>query len=235
MGASNDNRSPRATARTRRLSQDVWHRCARTPGDREAVNWLRSQADEHSGFERSFADCEPKDQSLDGSQNAWVTTTFIAGELASTLRIHVANGEGDYIPSLDVFGDVLKRLIREGNRILETSRLAARLEISQRIPEMPYIALRSAWLAAEYFDTDFIISAEREDHFPFYQRAFGYERRSETRKCPGLKRELTCIGLNFREAKERVEAKLPFLRSAHEEREALFRRSAAPRIVRAAR
>src|SRR5450432_4265046 len=135
MSASNDNRSPGATARIGRLSREVWHRRSRTPGDTRAVNWLRSQADERSGFERYFADGELEDKSLDGFQNAWVTTTFIGGELASTLRIHVANGESDYLPSLDVFGDVLKRSIREGGTILETTRAAARLEISQRVPE----------------------------------------------------------------------------------------------------
>jgi hypothetical protein len=234
MSASNDNRSPRATARLAQLSQDVWHRCVRTTGDRDAVCRLRSQADERSGKSYS-ADREREDRSLDRSRNAWVTTTFVSGELASTLRLHVANGESDFIPSLSGFGDVLRRLIREGNRIIETSRMAARLTLAQRIPEMPYIGLRSAWLAAEYFDADYIISTEREEHFPFYQKAFGYERRSEPPSGGSLRADLTCIGLNFKAAKRGVEERLPFLRSSREERDALFRRWAAPRNVLLAR
>jgi hypothetical protein len=233
MKASNDNRSPRTSARPLRMFQDVWHRCARTPGDREAVAWLRSQVDERAGCDGSIV--EQEDSSLDGSQNAWVTTTFVDGELASTLRIHVAKGEGDYIPSLDIFGGALRRLLREGNKILETSRLAARLEIAQRVPEMPYIGMRSAWLAAEYFDVDYIISTEREEHYPFYQRAFGYERRSEPSPSAALKRGLTCIGLNFKKARVGVEANRPLLRSSPGEREALFRRWSPPRTVLASR
>jgi hypothetical protein len=204
------------------------------PPERDASDWLRSEADMRSGSKSPHPDARWRDKLLDDGSNAWVTTTFIADELASTLRIDVANREGDYLPSFDIFADVLEPLLRDGHTIVEATRLATRLRIAQGMSELPYIALRPAYLAAEYFNADFIVTTDRAEHRAFYQRAFGYEQWGEARKCSRLNRDVTCMGLNFLRVRDRVEAKFPYLRSSKAEREALFRRRTAPRAVTAA-
>jgi hypothetical protein len=233
MNASNDNRRPGYSNRMRRLFEEVWHRCPRTPVEKDAVDWLRGQSDDRRGCARSRAEGRRHDKLLDNSPNAWVTTTFIENDLASTLRLHLANGENDYLPSLDLFGDVLKPLLREGGAIVDTTRLATRLELSQKIPVMPFIALRPAWLAAEYFDADYIVAAVSQEHHAFYQRAFGFDLWSEPRECPHFGIEVSCMGLNFNAVRDRIEATYPFLRSSKAERQSLFRRLTAPRAVMA--
>jgi hypothetical protein len=234
MRASNDNRPPGFSARIRPLFEEVSHRCPRTPVEKDAVNWLRGEADDRRGLLRPPSDSRRHDKSLDASANAWVTTTFIENDLASTLRIHLANDENDYLPSLDIFADVVEPLLRDGSTIVDTTRLETRLELAQRIPIMPFIALRPAWLAAEYFDADFIIATVCEEHLAFYQRAFGFERWSEPRQCPHFNLVESSMGLNFNAVRDRVEATYPFLRSSEAEREALFRRWTALRAVMAA-
>jgi hypothetical protein len=234
MNVSNDNRTPEFADRIRSLTDVISHRCARTASERQASDRLRSQADARSGSRVLVEDARRRDKMLDDCPNAWVTTTFVAKELASALRIHLANRVGDYAPSLDLFANVLNPLLRRGRTIVDASRPVTALQFAQKMSEMPYIALRPAWMAAEYFEADFVVTTVVSEHRAFYQRAFGYDEWSEPRKCAGLNRNLTCMGLNFARARDQVEVKFPFLQSSKAEREALFRRWTAPRAVVAA-
>ena len=176
MSASNDNRIGRFFDRAPRLLDRVEHRCARTAAEKAAAYRIRREADYRRGLTQTCAAARLYEEAVDDAANAWVTTTFIDGELASTLRIHVSAREEDRLPSLDVFADAVAPYLRKGRRIVEMTRLAARLEYAQGLPEAPYVALRPAWLAAEYFDADFILATVCQEHEPFYRRVFGFER-----------------------------------------------------------
>jgi hypothetical protein len=232
MGASNDNR-PFASDLTRILPEEIWHRCAWTPAERDAADWLRRQADDRRGLTGSQAPSRLHDKFLDDAPNAWVTTTFIASELASTLTIHTAEGETDYLPSIELFADVLEPLLRDGKKIVEATRVATQLQAALTIPAMPYIALRPSWLAAEYFGADFLVAMVCMEHQDFYRCALGYELCSEPRHHPHCERPISCMRLDFIALRERVEENLPYLRSSKAEQEALFRRWIAPRVVMA--
>lgn len=232
MRVSNDNRSPELSERIRLLSEVVSHRCARTTSERDASNLLRSHADARGGSPRNSADDRRRDKALDDCPNAWVTTTFIMSALASTLRVHVADRVGDYLPSLDLFADILNPLLREGRTIVEPSRTATELQFSQDMSEMPYIALRPAWLAAEYFDAAFLVTTAFEEHRAFYQRAFGYEKWSAPRACSRSNRNVICLGLPLSRARERVEARFPYLRSSQAERDVLYGHRTTPRAAK---
>ena len=169
------------------------------------------------------------DEVFDSAPNAWITTTFIDGELASVLRVHVADDENGQLPSLDVFSDIVMPHLRAGHVIIDATRPTADLEFAARYPELPYIALRPAWLAAQYFEADFILATVSEQHAAFYQRAFGYSLWSEPREIPHFDRDVVCVGLDVAAAKERLEARYPFLRSTWAERNALFGRASERR------
>ena len=150
--------------------------------------------------------------------------TFIDGELASAMTLHIASDESDALPSLGAFSDVIVPRIGSGCSIVEATRPSARLEFARRLPELSYIALRPAWLAAEYFEADFVLTTVAEQHQAFYRRAFGYRAWCEPRECPGLIGKTACLGLDYCDAKEPVEARYPFFRSTEVERDALFGR-----------
>jgi hypothetical protein len=229
MDAGVGGTTSRFSDRVLRLLERVEHRCAETHSEKEAVYKLRYEAYIRQRLIAPRADARLFDRTLDDASNARITTTFIDGELASTFRVHVAVDEHDVLPSAGVFSDAIIPHLRMGRVIVDPTRLAARLEFSRRLPEMPYVALRPAWLAAEYFEADYVIATISEEHQAFYRRVFGYEAWCEPRDYPDVNCKIACMGLDFRAAKERVETRYPFFRSTRTERNALFGRWALRR------
>jgi hypothetical protein len=217
----------RLSDRVLRALERVEYRCARTSAEKEAVYRLRYEAYIRQGLIAPRADGRLYDEGVDDAPNAWITTMFIDGELASTVRIHVADREGAEIPSLDPFCDLIEPHLRADRVIVDPTRLAAALEVARRCPELPYLALRPGWMAGEHFGADFGIVSVVEQHQAFYRRVFGYAAWCLPRDYPGFNLKVACMGLDFRAAKARVEARHPVFRSTTAEREDLFGRSEA--------
>jgi hypothetical protein len=227
MDAGIGGTTSRFSDRVHRLLERVEHRCATTRSEKEAAYRLRYEAYIRQGLIEPRADGRLYDEGLDDSPNAWITLTLIDGELASTLRVHVAADENTALPSLGAFSDVLMPRLRMGRVIVDPTRLAAKLEFARRFPELPYIALRPGWLAGEYFGADYGLVSVVEQHQAFYRRAFGYESWCEPRDYPGFNHRVACMGLDFSARKERVEKRYPVFRSTWAERQALFNRRPA--------
>lgn len=226
MDAGVGGTTSRFSDRVLRLLERVEHRCAETRAEKEAVYRLRYEAYIRQRLIEPRADGQLYDEEYDDASNAWITTTFIDGELASTVRVNLAVDENGALPSLSVFSDVIMPHLRMGRVVVDLTRLAARLELARKFPELPYIALRPAWQAAEYFEADWAVANVLRQNLAFYRRTFGYAPWSEPRDYPYANCKTSCIGLDFRAVKERVEARYPFFRSTSAEREALFSRSA---------
>jgi hypothetical protein len=216
--------TPGFSERVLRLLERVEHRCANTRTEKEAVYRLRYEAYIRQGLIEPRAEGRLYDNAQDDTRNAWITTTFIDGELASTARVHVAADENGALPSLGAFSDAIMPHLRMGRVIVDPTRLAARFESVRRFPELPFVALRPAWLAAEYFEADFIVATIVEEHVAFYQRVFGYAQWCEPGDYSDINCRIACMGLDFRGSKERVEARYPFFRSTRAERNGLFNR-----------
>ncbi len=221
--------SPRFSDRILQLLERVEHRCAETRTEKEAVARIRNEADFRQRLVEPRANGRLHDKGLDDAPNAWVTMTFIDGELASTLRLHVAADEKDALPSLGAFSDVITPHLRSGQAIVELTRLAAQVEFARRYPELPYVALRPAWLAAEHFDADFLLMTVIEQRQAFYRYALGYRPWCAPRDYVEFSHKVVCMGLDFGAARERIEARYPFFRSTPSERNALFGRLAERR------
>jgi hypothetical protein len=224
MVASVGGTASRFSDRVLRFLERVEHRCAATPAEKEAVYRLRYEAYIREGLIEPRADGQLYDEALDDAPNAWITTTFIDGELASTVRIHVASDEDSTLPSLGAYADEITPHLRMRRTLVDLTRFAARVEFARRFPELPYIALRPGWQALENFQADRALATVVEQHQAFYRRVFGFMPWCEPRDYPKFNFKVACMGLDFRAAKERVEARYPFFRSTRAEREALFGR-----------
>jgi hypothetical protein len=106
--------------------------------------------------------------------------------------------------------------------IAEFTRLAARLSLSSIYPELAYVIMRPAFMAAEHFGADCAVGSPRAEHIAFYRRAFGATVWRPPRDYPGLTAKLACVGADYRFAREFIETRYPFFRSEPAEREALF-------------
>ena len=208
--------------RVLRLLEKVEHRIAVTPAAREAAFRLRFDAYHKSGIlQRSDGD-RLYDPRYDDAPNAWITTTFIDGELAGTVRVNIGSNENAILPGLQVFADVLVPILSAGQVVAEFTRLAARLSLSRTYPELAYIVMRPAFMAAEYFDADLAVATPRAEHIAFYRRAFGAVVWRPPRDYPGLTATFACVGADYRLARQFIELRYPFLKSDPAEREALF-------------
>jgi hypothetical protein len=212
----------RFSDRVLRLLERVEHRRAHSRAEKDAVYRLRYDAYIRQGLIEPRADGRLYDKAIDDAPNAWITTTFIDGELASTVRVHVGADENDALPSLGAYSDLIMPHLRLGRVIVDLTRFAAELEFARRYPEFPYIAMRPGWLASQHFGADFALATIVEQHQPFYRRAFGYEPWCEPRAYPAFNLKVACMGLDFRAAKERIETRYPFFRSSQDERDCLF-------------
>lgn len=215
------------------LLERVDYRRAETTEDREAIFRLRYGAYLREGAippnaEGRFAD------PLDDSRNAWIFGVYVDGELASSIRLHIATRQHPDLPALNVFSDLLTPEIEAGKTIIDPTRFVADRVASRRFPELCYVTTRLAWLASEYFSTNLLLATVRAEHQAFYRRVFGHRLICEPRHYPSLAKPISLMALDFPLARERVVQRYPFFRSTFFERRMLFARTPAAVALRTA-
>jgi hypothetical protein len=96
---------------------------------------------------------------------------------------------------------------------------------SNRFPELPYMTLRLAFVACDYFQADIGLASVRAEHQSFYRRIFMHNV-SPLRDYPGLTKQIGLLAIEFPSMRDKVFARYPFLRSSFFERRKLFERAA---------
>jgi hypothetical protein len=235
MSVQNTETASRFSERILRLLERVEHRSARTPSEKEAVYRLRYEAYIRNGLIDAREDGLLRDENYDDAPNTWITMTFIDGQLAATTRVSLGVDENATLPSLGVFSDVILPHLRAGRVIVDFTRAAARLEASKQYPELPYIALRAGYMAAEHFNADFAVATARAEHLAFYRRVFHFVPWCEPRSYPNVTAKIACMGADFHAVRSQIEARHPFFRSTAAERGALFGSAPQARIDTARR
>ncbi len=213
--------TPSLSDRVLSLMERVDFRRADSAEDREAIFRLRYAAYLREGAipanpSERFAD------SLDDSINAWIFGVYVDGELASSIRLHVATRQHPELPALNVFSDILLPDIEHGKVVIDPTRFVADRAASRRFPELCYVTTRLAWLACEFFDASLLLATVRAEHQAFYRRVFGHRLICEPRHYPSLTKPISLMALDFAMARERVVQRHPFFRSTYFERRMLF-------------
>jgi N-acyl-L-homoserine lactone synthetase len=191
--------------------------------EREAIFRLRYQAYLREGaigpnFSGTF--CDP----YDDSENAWLFGLYLEGELASSIRLHVAAGAYRDFPSRKVFADLLEPELDAGRVIVDPTRFVTDRRHSRLNPGLPHVTLRLAWLAAEYFAADHFLVAVRAEHQAFYRRTFNHRPICEPRPYPLLAKPISLMTLRYPSVAAQVHQRYPFFRSTFFERRMLFDR-----------
>lgn len=213
--------------RVLRLLERVEYRRAESEEDKDAIYRLRHDAYMREGAIEPTASRRFSDP-FDEASNVWIVGMFIDGELASSIRLHIAATLDAPLPALTVFPDILEPRLRRGQIIIDPTRFVTRLDFSRRFAEMPYLTVRPGWMAGEFFKADFILATIRAEHRGYYRRVFGHEAWCAARDYPTLKKPIACMGLDYFAMRERVQRRYPFYRSTLAERSALFARSSNP-------
>jgi hypothetical protein len=224
MGALVDNQHSRYADRVLHLLERVEYRRAETEEEKRAIYRLRHEAYIRAGTVAPRSSGLFHDP-LGESPNAWLIGLHVDGDLASALRLHVSASPTAPLPAMASFHDVVEPHLKAGRTIIDASRFVSKLEYSQRFSEIPYITLRPAFLAEEFFDADYITAACLVEHQAFYRRMYGGVPWSPPRNYPNFNRQMVYLAYDCRARKEMTRARYPFYRSTQSEQTHLFSRS----------
>jgi len=160
--------------------------------------------------------------SYDDSPNVRVVGCYVGGALSSSIRLHVASQRIPVMPALDVFPDLVEPMLEKGLRILDPTRFVVDANAARQYPRLPYATVRLCAMAGVHFDIDIILATVRAEHQPFYKRLFGHKVMCEPRHYPGLAKPISLMSVNFRDIRDLVKLRYPFLLSGFAERNAIF-------------
>jgi hypothetical protein len=159
---------------------------------------------------------------LDDLPNAMCFGVHIDGELVSSIRLHHLSAEYRQSPSMKVCPEVLTPLIERGQTFIDPTRFTADYEASLAYPALPFLTLRIAVMATEYFEASACLALVRREHAAFYRRVFGATEMSDARAYPGLTFPVVLYGSNPTLSREYIYQRYPFFRSTEAERDQLF-------------
>jgi hypothetical protein len=201
----------------------VDYRLARTPQEKEEIYNLRYRAYLREGAVEPSAEQRVIDQ-YDEASNVWTFGVHLFGELYSSVRISVLTPEWRMSCSTEAFGEILYPRLDRGEVLIDPARFVADPDKSRRFPELPYVTLRLAYMACEYFNADFGLAIVRPEHQAFYRRVFLHETIAEPRLFPGLLKPVGLMAADFSAMREKVFERYPMMRSNAFERRMLFDR-----------
>jgi hypothetical protein len=205
------------------LFDRVDYRRIETPEEKDQLYLMRYRAYRH-GELIPPSESERYSDRYDDAPDALTFGIYVDGELCSSIRLHVLTSERRVSYTTELFGDVLHPRLDKGEVFIDPARFVADPEKAQRFPELPYLTLRLAYLACEYFNADTGLAVVRATHQAFYRRVFLHETIAEPRPFPNALARVALMASDFRALRERVLARFPILRSSAFERRMLFQR-----------
>ncbi|UYN98698.1 MAG: hypothetical protein KIT02_12205 [Devosia sp.] len=158
----------------------------------------------------------------DDAPNCRCFGVYIDNQLVSSIRLHVVTAGEPTSPSRTIWPDVLGGMLERGESYIDPSRFTADHEASLAFPALPYLTLRLAVMACEYYQTTHCISSVRPEHGAFYRRIFALEQLAGEGFWGELTFPVCLFGARVEVIYDRVMRRFPFFLSTPEERAALF-------------
>lgn len=158
----------------------------------------------------------------DAAPNCHCFGVYIDNRLVSSIRLHIVTAAQPISPSYKIWPDVLGAILDGGGSYVDPSRFTADHDASLEFPALPYVTLRAAVMACEYFGTTHCISSVRQEHGPFYRRVFGLEQMAGLGTWGELTFPVCLFGARVPVIYDRIMTRYPFFVSTAQEREALF-------------
>ena len=205
------------------LLDRVDYRPIETREEKDQLYLMRYKAYRHSEL-IPLSKSERYSDRYDDAPNALTFGIYVDGELCSSVRLHVLTPERRMSYTTDLFGDVLHPRLDRGEVFIDPARFVANPEKAKRFPELPYLTLRLAYLACEYFNADTGLALVRAGHQSFYRRVFLHETIAEPRPFPNALAKVALMASDFRADREKVLTRFPIMRSNAFERRTLFKR-----------
>jgi hypothetical protein len=213
--------------RVSQLIDKIDCRLAETGEEREAIFRLRYRAYMGEGAIPQNSSGTFSDD-YDERGTGFLFGFYIEGELASSIRVHIASKEHPDFISLTVFSDFLQPELDAGKVIVDPTRFVTDKTFSRLYRALPYATLRVAGMACEYFGADHLLATVRREHQAFYRRTFHHKLICEARPYPGLTKPLGLMMMHYPTLAGQLHQRFPFFRSTSVERQLLFGRHQRP-------
>ncbi len=124
---------------------------------------------------------------LDFDPQAFVFGIYLDERLISTVRVHHVTPDHRASTAGVIFGSEIDALLDKGMTLIDPGRFAADPDMDgDEVVAVPYLTLRVACMASEYFDVDGCLTACRPRHAAFYRRTFKAETLVACRKNLGV-------------------------------------------------
>ena len=201
--------------------QEVDYRLAETPGDKREVYRLRYDAYMREGAISENSEKEFSDE-YDAMDNCWIFGIFLDQKLASSIRFHILTPENRKGPSVDVFPDIVHPMLDEGMTLVDPTRFVVEQSVTKDYPEIPFMTMRIAYMAYEYFNASYALATVRKEHAAFYRRVFKAEIVSDPRPYPTLKSPICMLRSDVRGLREQLARRYPIFESSYTERRMIF-------------
>ena len=201
--------------------QQVDYRVASFQKDRNAIFRLRYRAYLNEGSissnpEKMFTD------DYDAMDNCWIFGVFHENWLISSIRFHVIRSENRYGPALDVFPDLVAPMVDAGQTIIDPTRFVVDEEATKIFPDLPFLTLRVATMASEFFDADHCLATVRAEHRAFYRRVFESKQLCDPRPYPTLTQPICLMTADVRGIRDKLMRRYPVFLSSFTERKMLM-------------
>jgi hypothetical protein len=158
----------------------------------------------------------------DKMENCWLFGIHLDGRLVSSIRFHITSPQNPFGPAYDVFPDIVRPMIEANKTVVDPTRLVVDRDVISLYPELPYVTIRAAFMAAEYFDAEYMLATVRQEHQAFYKRFFGFEQFCEPRPYPSLLKPISLLAANMYKQRDTVVERYPIFLSSFTERRMLF-------------
>jgi hypothetical protein len=210
--------------RMRELLERVEYRRADTVETKHTIYRMRHEAYLRAGSidpQPSGIFTDPTDE----APNAFLFAVYIDGEMASSIRVHVASRIEHCLPAASTYPDIIEPLLRSGACIVDATRQVSNLKFSQLYPQLPFITMRTVCVAEDYFLADYMVAACRVEHQPAFKRIFSAVAWAPARTYPLLAKPQALMAYESARMRTTVRNRFPFFNSSSEERRRMFERS----------
>ncbi|MFZ1772879.1 MAG: hypothetical protein WAT78_02850 [Rhizobiaceae bacterium] len=207
------------------LKRTEYRRCENGE-DEEAIYRLRYESYRNSQLMPEL-DTRTLIDKHDNDPNCMKYAVYIDGNLVSTIRIHHLTRETPMSATFDLFEPELRSRLERGETFIDPSRLAADPAWTSIHRSIPYITLRIAVAATDWFDVTSCLSVVRDEHAAFYKRIFHSELAGDSRRPPGMMVNCSMFESRTDTNMQRTLERYPFFRSTAREQRMLFSRPLA--------
>lgn len=212
---------PPLAERVRLLLSRVEYRRPSSDLEREEIYRLRYDSYLREGAIQALPTLRLHDK-FDDTPNCNLIGVYVDGVLAASIRVHVVTAEDPVSLAMEVFPEELAPYLAAGETLIDPNRFVTAHAMSRLFPDLPYVALRTPFIAAGHFGAAAVTATVRKDHAAFYRRVLRCRPVAPPRPYPTLVKPLGLMTVDYPAEHQAVLARYPFFAAQSGEAARIF-------------